>query len=168
MTELSTPHAILARQKLFSTPKHDDLKGTKDAPVEVEEGEPIIREESEEEDRQNLEDIPSATDMENSISRKRGRDEDDVVSVSDESSDFDPHEGLPTKRKTGAEEDDKKKLGFNTTYDGFRIYGRILCLVVKRKTSSKGKQAVGGSTGQVMMEEWIASTQAEENRLIDD
>ena len=63
------------------------------------------------------------------------------------------------------EQDDKKKLGFNTTYDGFRIHGRILCLVVKRKEATKGKQAEG--TGKAMMEDWISSTQAEGAMLED-
>lgn len=55
----------------------------------------------------------------------------------------------------GAEEgDDKKKLAMSTTYEGFAIYGRVLCLVVKRK-DNKGKR----TEGQAMMEDWIASTQ---------
>ncbi|KAF2792320.1 hypothetical protein K505DRAFT_279031 [Melanomma pulvis-pyrius CBS 109.77] len=51
-------------------------------------------------------------------------------------------------------EDDKKKLGINTSYDGFSIYGRILCLVVKRKGS---RNAASGSGA--MLENWV-STQA--------
>ncbi len=57
--------------------------------------------------------------------------------------------------------DDKKKLSLNTSYDGFNIYGRILCLVVKRKDTSKTRMTDGTTTigGQAMMEDWIASTQ---------
>lgn len=53
--------------------------------------------------------------------------------------------------------DDKKKMAMDTTYDGFSIYGRVLCLMVKRKDSKgKGPAKTGG---QVMMEDWITSTQ---------
>ena len=65
------------------------------------------------------------------------------------------------------EDDDKKKLGLNTMYDGFSIYGRILCLVVKRRGTAKGKDLSGGA-GQAMMEEWISSTQAAEGQMMDD
>lgn len=54
----------------------------------------------------------------------------------------------------GEESDDKKKLAMSTTYEGFAIYGRVLCLVVKRK-DKRGKR----TEGQAMMEDWIASTQ---------
>ena len=40
--------------------------------------------------------------------------------------------------------DEKKKLGLKTSYDGFQIYGRILCLVVKRK--DQGKTSGGVNT----------------------
>jgi len=51
--------------------------------------------------------------------------------------------------------DDKKKLGLNTSYDGFSIYGRILCLVVKRR----GARIPGPASSQQMLENWV-STQA--------
>lgn len=55
------------------------------------------------------------------------------------------------------ETDDKKKMAMNTTYNGFSIYGRVLCLIIKR-IDKKGKHpAVVG--GQAMMEDWIVSTQ---------
>ena len=61
------------------------------------------------------------------------------------------------------EDDEKKKLGFQTSYSGFAIYGRILCLIVKRKTGgvSKGREMPGGA-GQAMMEEWIGTQVARE------
>lgn len=58
----------------------------------------------------------------------------------------------------GGGEDGKKKMAFNTTYDGYAIYGRILCLIVKRRGVVRGKDAVAG-TGQAVMEEWVRSTQ---------
>lgn len=57
------------------------------------------------------------------------------------------------------EDDDKKKLLLDTSYDGFSIYGRILCLIVTRKgkvDAQTGAPAIGGSQ---MMEQWV-STQA--------
>ena len=57
------------------------------------------------------------------------------------------------------EADDKKKMAMDTSYDGFSIYGRVLCLVVKRKDKKvKGVAGFGGG-GQAMMEDWITSTQ---------
>ena len=44
-------------------------------------------------------------------------------------------------------------MALKTTYDGYAIYGRILCLIVKRRG-----RAVGGA-GQAVMEEWVRSTQ---------
>lgn len=57
------------------------------------------------------------------------------------------------------DDDDKKKLGFKTTYEGFSIWGWVLCLFIERK-GGPGKQAsaVEGNS-QALMQEWIASTQ---------
>lgn len=64
----------------------------------------------------------------------------------------------PTANVEGGTEDEKKKLALNTTYDGYAIYGRILCLIVKRRGVVRGKEVVTG-TGQAVMEEWVRSTQ---------
>lgn len=67
-------------------------------------------------------------------------------------------------------EEDKKKLSMNTSYDGFSIYGRILCLVVKRKggkSVGSGSGAAPASSGQHMMENWV-STQAAQDQAGDD
>ncbi|MCJ1336974.1 hypothetical protein MMC09_002252 [Bachmanniomyces sp. S44760] len=75
-----------------------------------------------------------------------------------------------------AEVDSKKKLALNTSYEGFSIYGRILCLVVKRKggpapRSSGGAGAKAGhggpGRGQTMVEDWITSTQVQVGGLED-
>jgi len=70
----------------------------------------------------------------------------------------------PSKRAKAADAaaDDKKKMGLRTTYDGFAIYGRVLCLVVKRREGARGKGPAAVGAGKAMMEEWIASTQAPE------
>lgn len=64
----------------------------------------------------------------------------------------------------GAEDDDKKKLGLETAYEGFNIYGSILCIVVKRHGAT-GRRT-GTTTAPVavargkVMEEWISMSQA--------
>ncbi|KAI0975391.1 hypothetical protein F4678DRAFT_324609 [Xylaria arbuscula] len=80
----------------------------------------------------------------------------------------------------GDEDDDKKKLAMDISYEGFSIYGRVLCLVVKRRDgggadraerdANASAPAVAGSgnsrakaasrgRGQAMMENFIISTQ---------
>lgn len=72
-------------------------------------------------------------------------------------------EPLPKRRKDGEGNteaevtDDKKKMAMDTLYDGFSIYGRVLCLVVKRKDKKGKGPAITG--GQATMEDWISSTQ---------
>ncbi|KAI0422715.1 hypothetical protein F5X98DRAFT_101872 [Xylaria grammica] len=95
-------------------------------------------------------------------------------------------ESPPAKRRRPAlataegEVDDKKKLAMDISYEGFSIYGRVLCLVVKRRDGGGADRAerdgdvssaaAGGNgnnrakigsrgQGQVMMENFIISTQ---------
>lgn len=84
--------------------------------------------------------------------------------------------------------DDKKKLAMDISYEGFAIYGRVLCLVVKRRAGSAGGKGKGVAVraadgrgnksapssaapgGQATMENWITSTQmpdAVANGLLD-
>jgi len=77
--------------------------------------------------------------------------------------DFEPGSG---NEAADADDDDKKKLGLKTTYDGFSIYGRILCLIVKRKGKKVAPGSVGG--GSQMMEEWVSTQVAQEAGLVDD
>lgn len=90
----------------------------------------------------------------------------------------------PAKRQrpvpaAAEDEDDKKKLAMDISYEGFSIYGRVLCLVVKRRdgsgadpterggnasasaggNGSNRAKAGAGSRGQAMMENFIISTQ---------
>lgn len=62
----------------------------------------------------------------------------------------------------------KKKLGLNTSYEGFSIYGRILCLVIKRRGA---RQQTGSNpapvSSQQMLENWV-STQAAAEQVDDD
>jgi hypothetical protein len=60
--------------------------------------------------------------------------------------------------------DDKKKMALDVSYEGFAIYGRVLCLVVKRRVDGSSGRSSNTSQpsqvgGQAMMENWITSTQ---------
>ena len=84
--------------------------------------------------------------------------------------------GKRSTREESQFEDEKKKLGFKTEYDGFSIWGKVLCLLVERKGGPSrrhatnrgklgdntllgdGKLAVEGAQ-QALMQEWISSTQ---------
>lgn len=192
LTELSTGHSLLTKQKTFKDEggrlksNADKMTGTSDVPIQVQDDAPppvIVREESDEHEGQfDLADTPAVGDVttgETAMGRVRGdkrrRRSSDGLFVSDgavEDGDFQTQQAPPSKRKKpdGAGdstvgqregvEDDKKKMALNTSYEGFGIYGRILCLVVKRKGTVQGKQAATG-TGQAMMEGWIASTQVD-------
>ena len=180
MTETSTRHSLLTKQKHFREPKKKlqsnskKLTGdTNDEPIEVEDGTAILREESEE-DGLNLNDLPEIEDdiedslfiEEDTSTRRSKRTRAPAASSPPESSpDSEAFvEPLPKRRKDKEvvpreeEDDDKKKMAMDTFYDGFSIYGRVLCLVVKRK-DKKGKGPAGLTGGQAMMEEWITSTQ---------
>jgi hypothetical protein len=179
LTETSTRHSLLTKQKHFREPKKKlqsnskKLTGdTNDEPIEVEDGTAILREESEE-NVLNLNDLPEIEDdMEDSLfveedtgPRRSKRSRAPGASAPPESSQDSESlaEPLPKRRKDKdvvpvEEDDDKKKMAMDTFYDGFSIYGRVLCLVVKRK-DKKGKGPAGLTGGQAMMEEWITSTQ---------
>jgi hypothetical protein len=58
-------------------------------------------------------------------------------------------------------EDDKKKLALKTTYDGFSIWGWVLCLLVTRK-GGPSKKSTESNAGQALMEEWISTQQQED------
>ncbi|KAK3987724.1 hypothetical protein QBC44DRAFT_115417 [Cladorrhinum sp. PSN332] len=113
-----------------------------------------------------------------------GSEDNDVMEIVDSDEDEEGEEdGLfvdsgddappPTKRRKDQEpaadndkDNDKKKTAMDISYEGFAIYGRVLCLVVKRR-EGKGKAVVGRAgvsgggkpEGQAMMENWISSTQ---------
>ena len=149
-----------------------------DLPLEVE-NEPELENfgvESPEEQPTNLRDIPMADHGEGKDSAQHSPASEQSLFISDDSAEDgssrikrhpDPRgQREPTSIDPEDGADDKKKMLLNTSYDGFAIYGRILCLVVKRRGVTKGKDRAGG-TGQAMMEEWIASTQLAEGQLME-
>ncbi|KAL8893354.1 MAG: hypothetical protein Q9192_005352 [Flavoplaca navasiana] len=183
LTEISSRHAILHKEKRAKIEKprlgtnHPRLtgQGTQDVPVQVEDmvDQAVVREESQEEKDIKLADIPTAEEHGTQTSATA---EDPTLFLSDDS-DHEANDATSRTRQTlnqgdrlptdeDPQMDDKKKLGMNTSYDGFSIYGRILCLVVKRRGNTKGKDLAGG-VGQAMMEEWIASTQMAEEQMMD-
>jgi len=176
LTETSTRHSLLTKQKHFRDTGKKGLQSnskklmgaTNDTAIDVEDA-PVIREEDSEDEGLNLQELPVAEDLdslfvdqnEGSRRSKRPRAATYAASSSEESTSA--LQPSPKRQKEGADEpieegnDDKKKMAMDTTYDGFSIYGRVLCLVVKRK-DNKGKQPAK-SAGQAMMEDWIVSTQ---------
>jgi hypothetical protein len=144
LTETATRHSLLTKSKTFKdndkiTNNADKLTGTDKEPV-------LIREESDDEaDLIAFDKIPSANDSadDDEPSKKRARN---------------------SARRQGAErdvdEDDKKKLTFKTSYEGFSIWGWVLCLLVDRK-GGPGKKA-SGPDAQALMAEWITSTQLQQ------
>lgn len=188
LTETGTRHSLLTKRKNFR-PKgpaamHSNasrlISETNDQPVDVEADDfaPIrIEEDSEDEGPLRLGDIPV---VEETGGEKRDRDEpglfvDSLTDGQDASTAFevDSDEGEPpSKRRRGVDDefdsgdggaDDKKKLAMDVSYEGFAIYGRVLCLVVKRKGTTKASQAsangAAATSGQAKMENWITSTQ---------
>ena len=170
LTEISTRHSILRKEKQAMSKKerlgttNGKMTGTREVPVEVGEDPPgLRREESDETEGMRLADVPAGGEGDDvGVPGLPKEESGEGLFVSDGSED----EGSARKGEeadtamadAGDGGDDKKKLALNTTYDGFSIYGRILCLVVKRKSTSKGKEVAGGSC-QAMMEDWISSTQ---------
>ncbi len=180
LTETSTRHSILRKEKRARTKTerlgstNGRLTGTRDAPVEIADAAPgLVREES---DEIRLADLPAADEEEGHRQAAVSKEESGeglFVSDGDEDGEVSTVKDMNKDIAMGGDEggeDDKKKLSLNTTYDGFSIYGRILCLVVKRKGTVKGKEAAVGSagSGQAMMEEWISSTQMAEGQMMDD
>lgn len=112
----------------------------------------------------------------------------DNLFVDDDDSDGSAAAPPPAKRRKDAaspagheaQRDDKKKLAMDIRYEGFSIYGRVLCLVVKKrgglsttgrnapaKAGRKTGQSAAPGGGQAVMENWITSTQMPEVAPVD-
>ncbi|KAL1645262.1 hypothetical protein SLS58_003969 [Diplodia intermedia] len=206
LTDNSTPHSLLTKQKDFQDkPRMKSNSGkltgwlttgaTSDKPVDVDAGDrdaPVaLREEDEEDAPVALSDIPEARTETSRASKRRRREDSNEDShangsSSESESAFDDAPVSRTRKRGPAKDraveddaeatDDKKKMSLNTSYDGFSIYGRILCLVVKRKGhvarsggggSAASATAKDTASSQQMMENWV-STQAAGNLGVDD
>lgn len=179
LTDPSTRHSLLIKQKAF---KERDTKlksnsgkltawlDSNERSIDLEEGDNSapIRQESDEEDGPRLEHYPEAPKTaveEIDISEDEG--------FQPPSSPAGGRSGLD-KRAASMGEDDKKKMALNLTYDGFSMYGRVLCLVIKRrgpKYRQEGVRDVSKATdqgGKQMLESWVSTQAAQDQRLIDD
>lgn len=142
LTDSPSRHSLLKKSKTFQEPKRpkrlmdwlDPKEGSGPEAVTIEDDDVPIRQESPEEGI-SINDIPRIPD-------------EDVRRVNDDDS------PIVVDRHA----DDDKKLAPRTTYEGFAIYGRVLCLIIKRRgttVSATGRS----SSSQQMMESWV-STQA--------
>lgn len=127
---------------------------------------PILVEEDSEEGQ-----LPDLPEKESEVDNEPIEIDDDDDEEDQDTRDIDARPvGGSRKRKLESEttpmdepqEDDKKKLGIKTTYEGFTIYGRILCLIVKRKGGVK--RASASESGSAMLESWV-STQAQQDAI---
>ncbi|DAA78154.1 TPA_exp: Uncharacterized protein A8136_5857 [Trichophyton benhamiae CBS 112371] len=156
LRESGSRHSLLTRQKVFRDDKgritSNSKKmtgGTDDSPIEISEqniGETRILVESDDD-----EEMPFANDEapENNKNKKdnnaANENMQDTAEVANEAA------------------EDKKKLGLTTTYDGFGIWGWVLCLIIKRKKPMESsKKTNDGETGQALMEEWICTQAPQE------
>ncbi|KAM0799484.1 hypothetical protein BDR22DRAFT_822468 [Usnea florida] len=185
LTETSSRHSILRKMKTAKKEKgrlgssNGKLTGTREEPVEVGNSAPgLFADEGEESEGVRMTDIPAATGGEADHRATLATEESqDGLFLSEDSVEGDLGAQKPplsdgkskshVREEEDGGEDDKKKLGMDTTYDGFSIYGRILCLVVKRRSTVKGKETAS-STGQTMIQEWISSTQMGGAQMTDD
>lgn len=188
LTDNSSRHSLLHKQKFLRNLDKKDIQSnsqkllgeTNNAPVEIQDDvEPpiVIREESEDDAGISISDLPQAEEAEfsdtddlfvedNTTVNRRSKRAHVLRAIdTNKSTPSSPESEPAAKRRRGnvavADEemtDDKKKMAMDTSYDGFSIYGRVLCLVVKRK-DKKGKQTTSTTSGQAMMEDWITSTQ---------
>ncbi|KAK5992702.1 hypothetical protein PT974_06117 [Cladobotryum mycophilum] len=195
LTETNTRHSLLTKHKhfrdkgpsLMQSNSSKLISETNANPIDVEayDTAPIRPEEDSDDDGVRLGDIPLAA-LHQQAKRQRGEmnsdgdfegsDEDNAGSAIEIDSDTDqppqkrhrgPARSISTPGEAGGDGDSKKKLAMDVSYEGFAIYGRVLCLVVRKReaksqqTSQSGKDAGGSNklAGQARMENWITSTQ---------
>ncbi|KLJ08130.1 hypothetical protein EMPG_16419 [Blastomyces silverae] len=181
LREGGTSHSLVTKLKSFNDrpsniqSNSSKLTGTDDSPIHIADDPvtiPNIIPESDDESPINLQDIPTATapvaDEEGigirpSTSRRRRRENRTETSANIETGSDDEDTHAAKRKKTQIEPtpepQDDKKLRLTTTYKGFTIWGRILCLLVTRKGDRARSKPDAAPAGQALMEEWI-STQA--------
>ncbi|EKJ79189.1 hypothetical protein NXS19_000840 [Fusarium pseudograminearum] len=187
LTETSTRHSLIYRTKHFRDKLPPKLESnsskligeTDSVPVDVDDEyhAPVLQEEDEEDVR--LSDIPIAETTTRRSKRQRGMldqgqdgsevsEDDETTSAIEIDSDTEapPHKRPRARENNGLDaSDDKKKLAMDVSYEGFAIYGQVLCLVVKKRagaattSNSNSGDAKSRPEGQAMMENWISSTQ---------
>lgn len=175
--ETNTRHSLLTKKKNFRAKGPGMIQSnttrlideTNEQPVDVEDDAamPIrLEEDSDEDTGIRLADIPAADEnLHPKRDRSGGNDEVDAIDVGSDD------EVPPTKRRRGLldgdsdddEGEDKKKMAMDVSYEGFAIYGRVLCLVVKRTGEKSASQTTTSRSevagGQAKMENFLTSTQ---------
>jgi hypothetical protein len=129
---------------------------------------PILREEDDDAPI-NLIDIP---ELPNANQDEGQANENDALFVQDSDESDPAARSKPGSKRRASEPqelnnaaEDKKKLGLKTFYDGFSIYGRVLCLVVRRRGQLISAAA---ASSQQLMENWISTQAASEGMMVDD
>ncbi|TQS34168.1 hypothetical protein Golomagni_05458 [Golovinomyces magnicellulatus] len=172
LTDTRTRHSLLKKQKIFFENDKKEIRsnsnklfGTSAEPsIDVPPDEPIIRDSMSSPTAElNLQDLPEAgshqsqniSDEPEQCTTKRPR---DVSSPFSSSAAEPPSKRLRNQNSSMSEEEhEEKKLSIRTTYDGFTVYGRVLCLVVKRL--DRVINQTSGLINQATVENWISSTQ---------
>jgi len=173
LRESGTRHSILRRYKTFGESEGREgnlyeLSSTDASPINVTENtlevNPVILVESDNESDVDLQDIPESTQAEETNSRsERQRGSQRFANTF--------HLRRSTRKRTGAgegiigeeDETDDKKLGMATTYEGFNIWGWVLCLLVTRRgQKARTVRPASGASGQALLEEWM-STQVQQD-----
>lgn len=185
LKDTSTRHSLLTKQKQFSDkPKlkstGNKLTGwlnTSENPIHIADDDQLADVLHEgDADVVELSNIPEASNNTGTTKRKPlAEDDDDALFVSSSDEEFfqTQRERVAKKRRKRDDElqqavdleetnDDKKKMGLETSYDGFSIYGRILCLIVTRR-GRKDTSATAPVGGSQMMEQWVSTQVAQEN-----
>ncbi|KAI9171683.1 hypothetical protein HJFPF1_01171 [Paramyrothecium foliicola] len=191
LTETSTRHSLLFKHKHFRDKASGRLQSnstkligeTESAPLDLDAQDIAIRLEDEsDEDGARLADIPLAKTFRHGKRQRISLDDEESETGLDDEPDspieIDSEEEQPPAKRLRnrvdpefeePEDDDaKKKLAMDVSYEGFAIYGQVLCLVVKKLDKAQsGSVAARASaatnttkpSGQASMENWITSTQ---------
>ncbi|KAH1463779.1 hypothetical protein KXV31_007022 [Aspergillus fumigatus] len=154
LRESRTRHSLLTRHKTFEGARDTDIPV-----IRPERGGDKILVESDDEADTDLRVIPQSSTSDANCKRRRGT---AVESPGGERTSKRQKETDSPLEELSADGDDKK-LGFRTQYEGFNIYGWVLCLLVTRKgNKARARPAAPDASRQALMEEWI-STQAQED-----
>lgn len=197
LTETSTRHSIITKHRHFRDKVPAKLQSnsskllgeTSAEPIDVENAahSPAVLLEEDDEEATPLDKIPDIGAADAGRGKRHRREvagddapgsdfEDEGGGVDDSLDEAGRPDEPPSKRARqdsaglgeDDEEEDKTKMAMDVSYEGFAIYGRVLCLVVKRRdtTPARGRAprgvptpAVAKPTGQAAMENWISSTQ---------
>jgi hypothetical protein len=136
LTDSPSRHSILKKTKTFSNPSRPkalrdwlEKEGSGPDPITIDD-DVHIREESPE------------------ISTSLG----DIPRLMDPGSDSHHDEVLNEGQAT-----EDKKVAPRTLYDGFSIYGHVLCLVIKRKGQKSSISSSKAPSSQQMIENWVST-----------